>query len=235
MTPLSGPETIAAVRAKQQDTILAFSSGKDSIAAWLELRESFENVYPFYLYGVPDLEFVDESLDYYERFFHTKILRYPHPSLHRKLRNFVFQPPENCLVIEQAMRMRMLPKFEYEDVRQSVVDKFDLPEETLYADGVRAADSPIRRLSILKHGSITWSQHKYHPVWDWKKADLVACLQKYGVKLPVDYKLFGRTFDGVDLRFLLPLKKHRPKDYKKVLDFFPLADLEIFRWEKANA
>jgi hypothetical protein len=46
--------------------------------------------------------------------------------------------------------------------------------------------------------------------------------------------MFGRSFDGLDLRFLVPLKKHRPKDYAKVLEWFPLADLEVFRWERSQ-
>jgi hypothetical protein len=102
------------------------------------------------------------------------------------------------------------------------------------ADGVRAADSPMRRIAIKTHGSISLNLGRYHPVWDWLKADLVACFKKHSVHLPEDYKLFGRTFDGLDLRFLLPLKKNRPGDYRKILEWFPLADLEVFRWEKSH-
>jgi hypothetical protein len=68
-------------------------------------------------------------------------------------------------------------------------------------------------------------------VWDMRKADLEAMFRRENVRLPVDYKIWGRTFDGIDLRFLVPLKKHFPRDYQRVLEFFPLADAEIFRWE----
>lgn len=228
---LSGVETIARVREQQAETLLAFSTGKDAIAAWLAIRDSFEAVHPYYLYLIPGLEFVEESLAYYEQFFGAKIARLPHPSLHRWLNEFVFTPPERCLVIEQAN----LPNHSYTDIQGAMCQMFGLPENTLVADGVRAADSPMRRVAINTHGPITWSQKKYHPVWDWKKADLIACFRKHGVKLPEDYRLFGRTFDGLDLRFLLPLKKHRPADYRRVLEWFPLADLEVFRWEAAHA
>ncbi|CAK7070011.1 MAG: hypothetical protein KER_03073 [Kerstersia gyiorum] len=227
---ISGEETIAAVRMRQAQTLLAFSCGKDAIAAWLAIRPHFDRVVPYYLYLVPGLEFVEEALDYYERFFGCRILRFPHPSLYRMLNNFVFQPPERCLVIEQAS----LPKFDYSDIREVIVDSEGMAEATLVADGVRAADSPMRRLAMVTHGPISERQHKYHPIWDWKKADLVACFRKHGVKLPVDYKLFGRTFDGIDLRFLLPLKKHRPADYRRILDYFPMADLEVRRYEMAG-
>lgn len=227
---MNGAETIQKVREGQAETLLAFSTGKDAIAAWLAIRDSFERVHPYYLYLVPGLEFVEESLTYYEQFFGVKIARLPHPSLHRWLNNFMFQAPQNCAVIEQAQ----LPTFGYTDIREVMIRDFNLQDDMLVADGVRAADSPMRRIAIKTHGPISLNLGRYHPVWDWLKADLVSCFQRHKVHLPEDYRLFGRTFDGLDLRFLLPLKKHRPKDYRTILEWFPLADLEVFRWERAN-
>jgi 3'-phosphoadenosine 5'-phosphosulfate sulfotransferase (PAPS reductase)/FAD synthetase len=231
MTVLTGGETIATVRRECPATLLAFSTGKDAIAAWLAIRDSFEAVHPYYLYLVPGLEFVEESLDYFEQWFGQPIARLPHPSLHRWLNGLVFQPPERCIVIEQAK----LPDHSYADIRAAMIAQRNLPEHAMVADGVRAADSPLRRVAIMTRGPISRAQGRYHPVWDWRKADLVDCLRRHGVRLPVDYELFGRSFDGLDLRFLLPLKRHRPADYRRVLEWFPLAELEVFRWEKSHA
>lgn len=230
MSALSGIETIKEVAKRQKKSLLAFSCGKDAVATWLAIREYFDEVVPYYLYLVPDLDFVNESIDYYERFFGTKIVQLPHPSVHRMLNNFVFQPPQNCKVIEQAG----LPDFDYLDIQAVMCERYNLPKKTLVADGVRAADSPMRRVAINTHGSISYKQLKYHPIWDWKKADLIECFKKHNVKLAVDYKIFGRSFDGIDLRFLYLIRQHFPKDYQKILDLYPLADLEIFRWECAN-
>lgn len=231
MTVPSGPETIARVRELCSQTMLAFSTGKDAIAAWLAIRDSFEAVHPYYLYLVPGLEFVEESLAYYERFFGQRIRRLPHPSLHRWLNSLMFQPPERCRVIEQAG----LPDHSYTDIRAVMIEDMSLPKDALVADGVRAADSPMRRVAIMRHGPISMNKGRYHPIWDWRKADLIEFFKRHGVKLPIDYTLFGRSFDGLDLRFLLPLKRHRPADYRRILEWFPLAELEVFRWEKANA
>jgi len=230
MDTLSGAQTIERVRGLCDQTIIAFSTGKDAVAAWLAIRDSFDAVHPYYLYLVPGLEFVEESLVYYEQFFGVKIRRLPHPSLHRWLNTYTFQAPERLRVIDQAN----LPMHDYRDIRQVMIEDLGLNEQTLVADGVRAADSPMRRIAIKTHGPISLAQGRYHPVWDWLKADLVACFQKSGVKLPVDYNLFGRSFDGIDLRFVLPLKKHRPGDYRKILEWFPLVELEVFRWEHAH-
>ena len=59
-----------------------------------------------------------------------------------------------------------------------------------------------------------------------KVADVI---KRAGVELPVDYAWFGRSFDGIDARFLVPLKQHAPRDYQRVLEVFPLAELEVFR------
>ena len=81
--------------AQECDTaILAFSTGKDSIAAWLQMRRYFKRIVPYYCYSVPNLGFVERSLAYYEDFFGTHIYRLPHRSLYRCLRGLVFQPPE---------------------------------------------------------------------------------------------------------------------------------------------
>ncbi|EGY53132.1 phosphoadenosine phosphosulfate reductase [Neisseria shayeganii] len=230
MVALSGADTIREVAKRQKKTLLAFSTGKDAVAAYLAIKDHFEEVVPYYLYLVPGLEFVDEQIAMYERQFGFKVTQLPHPSVHRLLNHFIFQPPQNCAVIEDAG----LPNFDYTDIQAAMCQMHKLPRKTLVADGVRAADSPMRRIAINTHGSISYNQLKYHPIWDWKKADLIECFKKHNVKLGSDYKIFGRSFDGIDLRFLLPIKKHHPKDYQKILELYPMADLEVFRWECAN-
>jgi len=60
---------------------------------------------------------------------------------------------------------------------------------------------------------------------------LLDTIRAANIRLPVDYRWFGRTLDGLDYRFLAPLKAHAPRDYARVLEFFPLAELELFRME----
>jgi hypothetical protein len=47
--------------------------------AALAVREHYEEVVPFYMYLIPGLAFVKESLDYCERhLFHRPVVRVPH-------------------------------------------------------------------------------------------------------------------------------------------------------------
>ena len=207
--------------------LLSFSTGKDSIAAWLEVRRYFKRVIPFHLYSITDMEFQEKSLAYYERFFNTKILRCPHPYLYRRLNCFVFQPPERCAVIERAD----LATFDYEDAHRMLKEDAGVPADTWVATGVRVADNPLRQITVKKAGAFNIHRRMFMPVYDWKKARVLSEIRAAGVGLPVDYAVWGRSFDGLDWRFLLPLKETLPADYARVLELFPMADLEFARKE----
>jgi hypothetical protein len=221
---LSGSQVIADIRRRTDTILLAFSCGKDSIAAWLECRKHFSRVVPFYMYLVPELEFVNRSLAYYEGFFGTRIIRLPHPSLYRMLNRGVFQAPENRDVIVSAK----LPEFEYGDVYKILRDENNLPA-AYCASGVRAVDSPYRMVSIKMHGAINHKKQQFYPIWDWHKPRLIGTIQNAGVKLPVDYRVFGRSFDGLDYRFMEPMSRVFPADYARVLEYFPLVGAELAR------
>jgi 3'-phosphoadenosine 5'-phosphosulfate sulfotransferase (PAPS reductase)/FAD synthetase len=229
--PTNSEGVIAEIRSRSPNTLLAFSCGKDSIAAWLAIREKFDRIVPFYMYLVPgNLEFIEEALDYYERFFETKIVRMPSDAIYRMLNACVFQPPERVRVIERLD----LQEPDRQDIAAAVAWDAGLDaDETFTAIGVRQNDSIQRRLSIQKHGAINENSRHYYPVYDWSKDRLIDAIKHAGCKLPVDYKIFGRSFDGIDLRFIYQVKKHFPRDYQRILDWYPLVEVEIYRYEFA--
>lgn len=226
-------EVIAEIREQTDTVLLSFSTGKDAIASALALRGKFKRVIPYYLYSVPGLEFIEASLAYYERelFGGEHIVRLPHPAMFRWLNNFVFQPPERCEIIERIG----FPEIDYKDINAWLAEDQGYDPEVIFtATGVRAADSPFRRMHFVTRGAINWNSRLFYPVYDWNKDRLIDAIAQSGVKLPIDYQLFGRSFDGLDLRFLYPIKKHLPRDYAKIIEWFPLAELEIFRYECAQ-
>lgn len=218
-------EVRAQLAAAGEPVLLAFSCGKDSIAAWLAMRDAgIKTIIPYYMQYIPGLRFVEDALAYYEEVFETPIMRVTHPSLYRWLNNLVFQPPERCATIEAAN----LPTFEYSHVIGMIREEKGCPAAWV-ADGVRANDSIMRRLSFTKHGVWKGNTRKVSTIWDWSVAEVRDCIARARVDLPPDYDWFGRSFDGIDHRFLGPLAKHAPADYQRVLDWFPLAELELFR------
>jgi hypothetical protein len=225
MTPA---QTIATLTPHRQ-ALLAFSRGKDAWGAWLAARDHLD-LHPYHLYLIPDLEFEDAYLDYAKRVLGRRIIRLPHPGLNRMLNNLVFQPPERIDIIQAAA----LPDITYQDIIETAIDIAGIPADAYTADGVRAADSPMRRIHLTQTQGVNLAHRKFSPCWDWDKARLQAELTRAGIRLPVDYALFNRTFDGIDLRFLIKVRDAFPRDYQRILDWFPLADMEIYRYEQAQ-
>jgi hypothetical protein len=215
------------IRAETDSVCLAFSCGKDSVLAWLALRPHFARIVPIWKYQVPGLEFVEAGLRYFEGFFGTPILRLPHPSLLRMLKYNVFQPPGRWEVLDELG----VEEPTHEEIRDLACRKAGLPPGTWIAIGTRAADNPQRRLNFLRQGPIRPKITSFYPVWDVRKKELIATLKDAGCRLPSEYRCFGRSWDGLDFRFLWPIRRYFPRDYRRILEWFPLAELECFRYE----
>ncbi|MFB9776129.1 hypothetical protein [Brevibacterium otitidis] len=204
---------------------MAFSLGKDAICANHALRDAGVETRLAYLFLIPDLGFVQRTVAELEDHFGQQIRQYPHPSLFRWLRNSVFQPPERLAVIEAANLVEPSYELTWDLIREDT----GLDADTWVADGVRANDSQQRRMAFKRFGVMKPKNRKVSPVWDWSIAEIRECMADKGVPTPVDYGWFGRSFDGIDPRFLEPLKANAPEDYQRVLDWFPLADLGMVR------
>ena len=220
-------EVIERLAALNKPVALSFSRGKDSIAAWCALEDAGVEVVPVFFYCVPGLRFEDESLAYFERKFDKKIHVYPHPSFYKHLNRGVFQSPQHDPYIVGAA----LPTPTYELMWRLVKTDLDLPQDTWVADGVRAADSIVRRASFVKYGVMKDSNHKVSPIADYLKKEVLDIIERHNVELPIDYELFGRSFDGLDYRFTKPLKDNLPDDYGRICKWFPLVEADIVRHE----
>lgn len=240
--PLSGQvEPSSVMREKLADegrpVIVAFSRGKDSISAMISLLAAGVEVIPVHLWRVPDLRFEDDSIRDFERFFDTKIYNLPHRDFWHYLTEGVqLAPWQSGIIAAAGIKQIPFPLF-----WTMVKDSLGLPDDTWVADGVRASDSPMRRLAMQTHGpwadklekvdGKAYKTRTAHVVWDWKIADIRRCIDQNGVQLPIDYDLFDRTFDGLDYRFIKPIQQHLPDDYEQIRRWFPGVDMEIMRYE----
>lgn len=220
-------EVLARLKAEERPVLLSFSCGKDSIAAWVAMEEAGIEVIPCYMWLVPNLKFVQEELSYFEEAFDKKIHRYPHASYYRLIVDLVDQPPEHCGIIEAASP----PKPQYDEIWRMIRHDLGLDPDTWVADGVRAADSIVRRASFVKHGVMKPGNRKVSPIADWLKAEVMDAINRKGVNLPIDYEIWGRSFDGIDYRFTAPMRERLPEDFEILKKWFPLIESDIVRHE----
>lgn len=215
------------LKAEGRPVMLSCSLGKDSLAAWCALEEDGIEVVPVYFWSIPGLPMIEESIAKIEGVFGVEIHQYPHPRWSRTLNNCVFQSPDHLSVIEAAQLVEMT----YETERPLILEDLGLPEDTWECDGVRACDNPYRRASLTKHGIMKLTTRKASVIADWTKAEVMGALEKRGIGLPPDYELFGRSFDGLDMRFMKPLREKRPQDFEIVRKWYPLIKADELRWE----
>lgn len=221
----TGAEVIARLKGEGRPVLLALSCGKDSLGAWCALRDAGVEVIPAYMWAIPHLGFVDEEIAHYEELLGTRIRQYPHPSFWRMVNRCVLQTPARL----RAIATLGLLEPTYEETWAAIRDDLDLPPDTWVADGVRAADSIVRRASFVRNGVMKRTTRKVSPIADMLKAELMDLLDSHGIDLPIDYEVWGRSFDGFDNRFCAPLRERMPDDYELAKRWFPLLDAEVYR------
>jgi hypothetical protein len=207
--------------------LLAFSTGKDAIASWVELRKYFHTIVPVYYYMIPKLSFIEKTLSYYEDFFQTTVIRLPNPNLYRMLNAGTFQTMTSWKTIHSFQ----FPKVLREQLCEYVKEDFGIDKGAYTAIGNRMYDNMMRYRAITKYGPVNDKIKTFFPIYDYKIADVVKSIKEAGVKLPVDYRIWGKTFDGLDYRFIRPVRDLYPDDYEKIRELFPFIDLEIMRYE----
>lgn len=150
---------------------------------------------------------------------------------YRHIGSMTFQPPDRVGIIEKHA-FDQLTKLEYLEVQEALAYDlgWDIPA-TWTATGIRAADSLQRRIHITKEKARSPRKRQFYPCFDMNKADVMALLNGHGIKLPVDYELFGRSFDGLDHRFVKPIKDRFPEDFERIRFWYPLVDVELLRYE----
>jgi hypothetical protein len=189
------------------------------------------------MYAVPGLSFVENAIDYYQQYFGCKIYQFPNPSVFDMMRDNVFATPDQADVYDA---LDYPPDIQgTTDLENSIREwctglDNPIPEHAGYgmamtATGVRSADSINRMSTIRKYGSVNYVTGQFYPIYDFKKERMVKELREANIALPVDYTIFGRTFDGLDARFIEPLKEYNTDDYEKIKAYFGLVDVDIRR------
>ena len=219
------------VRARSPVVMLGMSMGKDSLATLHRLREHWnaDEIIAYHLYVAPGMGFIERSAAYYRRTLGIRIVMLPNRSCYRYLNDAVLQPPHTLPVIWGAR----LPDPSYPDIYWSIANYVGINDiKPWVAHGIRATDSPMRRMLMERHGPWRPSERVFHPIWDWRIRDVRDVLVKNGTRLPVDYRLFGRSYDGLDYRFIEPMREHFPEDVERLRALYPLLDLD--RWRRGG-
>lgn len=226
--PLPSDQLMSVARSIAGNKILLAFSGRDSLAMWLYLRDAGFEIIPYFCYTVPGLSYDAEMMAYYETQFNTHIIRLPHPRTYELFHARAYLPAHVCAMIGRCG----FGRFTFADIEGYLAGQFGLGDDYLCAVGIKAADNLMRLRMIRQMGPIGLKRrHYYFSIWDWKPADVREAIRSKGLLLSRSYLYFGSTGDGIDYKFLVFLRDNLPEDYRRVLDVFPMADIEIYRHE----
>ncbi|MDR1582912.1 MAG: hypothetical protein LBS55_06570 [Prevotellaceae bacterium] len=214
----------------KKDVICSFSMGKDSIATYIQLKRHFERVHNVFYFMIPNLKFQRESLDYYEQKFGEKITVIPSPHWYTHLYKLMYQSPDRITAIDNWIYDNKLYIPTYDQLFSAVKSALGLSQDTYVGTGVRMNDSLTRRLTIKKYGAENKKRKQFFPVFDWNIEKVKNEIRDSKIKLPVDYKIWGRTFDGLEMAFLKGLKDNFPQDYETVKFWFPFVEMDFLRF-----
>lgn len=198
--------------------IVGFSGGKDSLVTLDLCFKYFKNVVPFFMYLVPDLEFQEKTLKWYENKYNTKIIRIPHFECSNFLKYGSFTMADWNVDIVGVNDT-------YEYLRQKTGIHW-------IAAGERCADSIVRNAMIKKSGSIDYKRGRFYPIAYWKKQEVLQYIKYKKLYLSPEQKKLGFSFRSLAGCELAVLKEHYPKDYEKILRVYPFAGAGVERFEK---
>ena len=147
--------------------LLGFSRGKYSIAEWLYLREFFTEVIPFHCSSIPHLSFVDESLNYYESVFNTKIIRCLSGEITTALSDLIYQPLED----EDTIDAMELWEYNNHDIINLLQNQYG--RDLWCAFGINITDSIDRRIYVQKNQGRNEERKTFYPCFDWSKKQIL--------------------------------------------------------------
>ncbi len=206
------------VQSTISDSVLVgFSGGKDSAACLDLCFKYFKNVKPYFMYIVPDLEFQERTLNYYEKRYDTEFLRVPHFMLSDFLRYGTYRLPDLDVPMVKTV-----------DLYNYMREKTDI---YWIAAGERISDSIIRRAMIKESSSVDFKRGRFYPIAYWNINHVRSYNKQKRLPLSLENKTMGHSFRSLMYEDLSDIKKYFPRDYEKIKSMFPLVDVEIKREE----
>lgn len=198
--------------------IVGFSGGKDSIVTLDLCVKYFKRVVPFFMYLVPELEFQERTLKWYENKYNIEIIRIPHFECSNFLKYGSFTMADWNVDIVGINDT-------YEYLRQQTGIEW-------IAAGERCADSIVRNAMIKKSGSIDYKRGRFYPLAYWKKNEILQYIKQKKLYLSPEQRKIGFSFRSLAGSELSVIKSLYPDDYKKILKVYPFAEAGVKRFEE---
>jgi len=211
---------------KDKINVLHFSCGADSVASYLKLKEHGIKPILVYHYFLPTLPMVQNYISYFEKKFNERVYQFPSTLFSEMIDNALFQLP---IKAREKFRNR-IGSFGLDKHSKERFDK--LLDSTLGGNvtfhlGLRYTDG-IRRYQHLQKFGCSY-QNKFYPIVSFQVKDIQDILERHDCLLPIEYGLWGTSFESPRSWNINLIKENCPETFKQITEVFPLIGAEGFR------
>lgn len=206
---------------KDRDLVLSFSTGADSLACFLRLREwgitPCAIVYNYYL---PGLTMVESYLRWFETTYSVEVARMPSSLGINDLGNGLFQIPK----VGAKMHKSFPIASDRNQVNRSILGCFDRDPHMVI--GLRYTDGYFRYKAITEKGSARRSGFaQWNPCASFTLMDTANIIREHSSKLPFEYRFIGRSFESPRATIATQMRDNAPKTWGQIKSVFPMARL----------
>jgi len=195
---------------KDKTNVLHFSLGADSVACYLRLKEFGIKPILVYHYFLKDLPMVKNYIDWFENKFNEHIYQFPSTLYSEMINKALFQLPIKA-------RERFRNKIISFGLDKHTKEKFDrfldtaLGKGVIFHLGLRYTDGLRRYQHLSKYGCSYGN--KFYPIVSFQVKDIQDILEKNGCLLPIEYRLWGLSFESPRAWNINLIKEHCPETY----------------------
>jgi hypothetical protein len=166
---------------------------------------------------------VKNYLDYFSKKFNVRIYQIPSTLWAEHIDNALYQAP----VKAREKFRNNIASCGYEAYTKDACDsiiKDALGGDVVFHLGLRYTDG-IRRYQHLQQHGVSF-KNKFYPVASFQIKDIQAILEKHDCLLPLEYRLWGISWEAPRAWNINLVKEHCPETYREITRVFPMAGLE---------
>jgi len=208
---------------KGKTNILHFSTGADSVACFLRLREHGIEPVLVYQYFLKDLPMVKNYINYFQNKFNVRVYKFPSTLYAEHITKALYQlPVKGFEKYSNSIAMygyHLLTKDFFDEIL-----KDELGGDCVTHLGLRYTDGIWRYKHLLKNG-VSFND-KFYPIASFQIKDVQAILEKYNCLLPIEYGLWGISFESPRAWNINLIKEHCPETFKQIEKVFPTIGYE---------
>ena len=193
----------------KDDCLVCFSAGRDSVVMLDLFMKYYKGNMKFvYFYFVPNLEFKEKILHYYEKKYGIEIIRKP-----------------SWTTLSYTMGKQVRQGEVFKNIRQETNISY-------MATGVRRAESFRRRAYLKGITGVDERNHYFYPLIDWTSKQVASYVSLNRLPIGEEYKNgFNHDLSTPDNLTLLYIKNQYPNDYQKIINTFPQLEAGIKKLE----